>query len=54
MSKWYEKKRYLVPISIIASAFGIAWVGSLLGEKSEPEFNPDYYKKKEAPIFIKK
>lgn len=54
MSKWYEKKRYLVPISIIASVFGIVWIGSTLGEKDDLEFNPDYYKKKEAPIFIKK
>ncbi|MGX7025355.1 hypothetical protein [Vagococcus hydrophili] len=54
MSKWYEKKRYLVPISIVTSILGIAWISSTLGEKGEPEFNPDYYKKKEAPIFIKK
>ncbi|MDT2815916.1 hypothetical protein P7H60_13190 [Vagococcus carniphilus] len=52
--KWYQKKRVYIPVSVAMGFLGGAWIGSFLGVKLDDEFNPDYYKKKEAPIFIKK
>lgn len=51
---WYQKKKVYIPISVAMGFLGGAWIGSFLGVKLDDEFNPDYYKKKEAPIFIKK
>ncbi|MEO1768804.1 MULTISPECIES: hypothetical protein [Enterococcus] len=53
--KWYYKKIVYVPISIILGIFGFSpMFGSLLGVKYDEEFNPDYYKSKDEPLFRKK
>ena len=52
--KWYQKKRVYIPVSVAMGFLGGAWIGSFLGIKLDDEFNHDNYKKKEAPIIIKK
>lgn len=54
MAKWYQKKRYYVPVAFTVGILGASVLNSLLGDKLRAEYETDYYKKKELPIFIKK
>ena len=53
-TKWYQKKKVYIPVSIIGGLVGMAWISSLLGVSIDDEFNSDYYKKKDTPLFKKK
>lgn len=55
MKKWYRKKRFLIPFSVIMGLLGFGvWFGSLLGVSLDDEFNKDYYKNKKEPLFKKR
>ncbi|MGM0214105.1 hypothetical protein [Enterococcus sp. AZ109] len=53
--KWYLKKRFYIPLSILLGLIGFSpMFSSLLGVKHDDEFNPDFYTDKDAPMFKKK
>lgn len=53
--KWYNKKKVYIPLSIILGIIGFSpMFSSLLGVKHDEEFNPNYYKNKDEPLFRKK
>lgn len=53
--KWYLKKRFYIPLSILLGLIGFSpMISSLLGVKHDDEFNPDFYTDKDAPMFKKK
>lgn len=55
MKKWYHKKTFLIPFSVIMGLLGFgAWFGSLLGVGVDDEFNKNYYKNKKEPLFKKR
>lgn len=53
--KWYNKKRFYVPLSIILGIIGFSpMFTSLLGIKHDEQLNPNYYKNKDETLFKKK
>lgn len=55
MKKWYRKKTFLIPFSIIMGLLGFgACFGSLLGVSVDDEFNKNYYKNKKEPLVKKR
>ena len=55
MKKWYRKKTFLIPFSVIMGLLGFgAWFGSLLGVNVDDEFNKNYYKNKKELLFKKR
>lgn len=55
MEKWYQKKKFYIPVSIVLGLIGVgAWMVSLFDVGIDDELNPDYYKSKDEPLWIKK
>ena len=55
MEKWYRKKSFIIPFSIVMGLIGFgAWFGSLFGVSVDDEFNKNYYKNKKEPFFKKR
>lgn len=53
--KWYTKKRFYIPVSIILGIVGFSpMFASLLGVKHDDEINPDFYTDKDTPLFKSK
>ncbi len=45
--KWYQKKSFYIPLSLIMGVLGFGgWFASLLGVRSDDELNKDYFTKK--------
>lgn len=53
--KWHQKKAVYLPFALFMGILGFgAWFGCLLGVSIDDEFNKDYFKSKEEPLFKKK
>lgn len=55
MEKWYQKKKFYVPVSIVLGLLGVgACMVTLFDVGLDDELNSDYYKSKDEPLWIKK